>query len=41
MSIKTSRWDSADYLHSEEDRAAYLAACLEEAPDEPALLIHA
>jgi probable addiction module antidote protein len=33
-----SRWDAADYLKSEEDMAAYLQACLEEAPDDPALL---
>ena len=33
-----SRWDPADYLKSEEDMAAYLQACLEEAPDEPALV---
>jgi probable addiction module antidote protein len=33
-----SRWDPADYLKSEEDMAAYLEACLEEAPDDPALL---
>ena len=33
-----SRWDAADYLKSEADMAAYLRACLEEAPDDPALL---
>lgn len=33
-----SRWDAADYLKSEEDMAAYLQACLEEAPDDPAFL---
>lgn len=33
-----SRWDAADYLKSEADMAAYLEACLEEAPDDPALL---
>jgi probable addiction module antidote protein len=33
-----SRWDAADYLKSEEDMAAYLQACLEEAHDEPALV---
>ena len=33
-----SRWDAADYLKSEKDMAAYLQACLAEAPDEPALV---
>jgi probable addiction module antidote protein len=33
-----SRWDAADYLKSEEDMAAYLQACLEEAPDDPAFI---
>ena len=33
-----SRWDAADYLKSEADMAAYLEACLEEAPEDPALL---
>ncbi len=33
-----SRWDAADYLKSEEDMAAYLQACIEEAPEDPALI---
>jgi probable addiction module antidote protein len=33
-----SRWDAADYLKSEKDMVAYLQACLEEAPDDAALL---
>jgi probable addiction module antidote protein len=33
-----SRYDTADYLKSEEDMVAYLEACLEEAPDDPALI---
>jgi probable addiction module antidote protein len=33
-----SRWDAADYLRTEKDMIAYLQACLEEAPDDPALL---
>jgi probable addiction module antidote protein len=36
-----SRYDSADYLKSEEDMAAYLEACLEEAPDDPAFIASA
>lgn len=33
-----TRWDSADYLKTEEDMAAYLEAALEEAPDDAAFL---
>ncbi len=33
-----SRWDAADYLKSEADMAAYLGACLQEAPEDGALL---
>lgn len=41
MAIKTTRWDSADYLRTEEERAAYLAACIDEAPEDPAFITHA
>lgn len=41
MALKTTRWDSADYLRTEKDRAAYLDACMEEAPDDPAFIAHA
>jgi len=33
-----SRLDAAVYLKSEEDMAAYLQACIEEAPGDPALI---
>jgi probable addiction module antidote protein len=33
-----SRWDAADYLKFEEDMADYLQACLEESPEDPALV---
>jgi len=33
-----TRWDAADYLKTEAGMAAYLEACLEEAPDDPALI---
>ncbi len=33
-----SRWDAADYLKSEDDMAAYLQACFEDAHDDPALI---
>jgi probable addiction module antidote protein len=37
--LKTTKWDSAEYLKSDEDIALYLEACLEE--DDPALVTHA
>ena len=36
-----SRYDTADYLKSEADMVAYLEACLEEAPEDPAFLAEA
>ncbi|EFA9079793.1 putative addiction module antidote protein [Escherichia coli] len=36
--IKLKKWDSAEYLKTEEDMAAYLDACIEEAEDDPALI---
>ena len=41
MPLKTTPWDSADYLRTEEDRAAYLAAVLEEAPDDATFITNA
>ena len=41
MSIKTTRWDSAEYLQTEEDIKLYLEACLEDAGDDPAFIVHA
>lgn len=41
MSIKTTRWDSAEYLKTDEDIHLYLEACMEEAGDDPAFIIHA
>ena len=41
MSIKTSRWDSAEYLKTDEDIQLYLEACIEEAGDDPAFIVHA
>jgi probable addiction module antidote protein len=41
MPLKTTPWDSADYLRTEEDRASYLAAVLEEAPDDAAFITNA
>jgi probable addiction module antidote protein len=36
-----SRWDAADYMKSDADMAAYLRACLDKSPDDPALVIAA
>jgi probable addiction module antidote protein len=33
-----TRWDPAEYMKSEADMAAYLEACLEEAPDDAAFI---
>lgn len=39
--MNTTRWDSASHLKTEEDIQLYLEACLEEAGDDPAFIIHA
>jgi probable addiction module antidote protein len=39
--IKTSAWDTADYLKSEDDIAEYFEACLQEGGDDPAFIAHA
>ncbi len=41
MTIKTTRWDSAEQLKTEEDIQLYLEACLEEAGDDTAFILHA
>ena len=41
MAIATTRWDSSEYLKTEEDMQLYLEACIEEAGDDPAFIIHA
>ena len=41
MSINTARWDSAEYLKTEEDMQLYLEACIEESGDDPSFIIHA
>ncbi len=41
MSIKTTRWDSAEYLKTDEDIQLYLEACIKEAGDDPAFIVHA
>ena len=41
MRLKTTPWDSAEYLKTDRDIAAYLDACVREAGDDPAFLAHA
>ena len=41
MAIKTTRWDSAEHLKTDEDIRLYLEACLEEAGNDPAFVVHA
>ena len=41
MAISTTRWDSAEYLETEEDIQLYLEVCLDEAGDDPAFIVHA
>lgn len=41
MSEKFTRYDTAEYLKTDDDMAAYLDACLEEAGDNPAFIAHA
>ena len=39
--IKLSKWDSAEYLKTDEDIVLYLEACLEEAGDDAAFIAKA
>lgn len=41
MAEKFTRYDSAEDLKTDEDMAAYLDACLQEAGDDPAYIAHA
>jgi probable addiction module antidote protein len=36
--IKTRRWNIQEYLKTEEDMRGFLAACMEEAGDDPAFI---
>lgn len=36
--LKLKKWDSAEHLKTEEDMAAYLDACIEEAGDDAAFI---
>ena len=41
MRINTTKWDSAEYLKTEDDMKLYLEACIEEAGDDPSFIVHA
>lgn len=41
MTIELKRWDSAEHLQTEEDIRLYLAACFDEAGDDPAFIAKA
>ena len=41
MAEKFTRHDTAEFLKTDEDMAAYLDACLEEAGDDPSFIAHA
>ncbi|MHC8369861.1 addiction module antidote protein [Pseudomonas sp. MDT1-85] len=41
MTEQFTRWDSAEYLKTEEDMANYLDACMAEAGDDPAFIAKA
>lgn len=41
MTVNTIRWNTAEYLKTEEDIQLYLEACLEEAGEDPAFIAHA
>ncbi|MBT2296714.1 addiction module antidote protein [Pseudomonas fluorescens] len=41
MTEQFTRWDSAEYLKTEEDMTNYLDACMEEAGDDPAFIAKA
>ena len=41
MTIKITRYDTAEHLKSDEDIQAYLDAVLEEGGDDPAYIVHA
>lgn len=41
MALETTRWDTAEYLETEEDIQLYMETCLEESDGDPALIVHA
>ncbi|MCF7970485.1 MAG: transcriptional regulator [Methylococcaceae bacterium] len=41
MALKLNKWNTLDYLKTDEDRAAYLEACFDEAGDDPIFIAKA
>ncbi|MBU1053766.1 MAG: putative addiction module antidote protein [Proteobacteria bacterium] len=41
MTLKLRKWDSAEYLKTDEDMVLYLEACMEEAGDDAAFIAKA
>ena len=41
MPLSTTCWNSAEYLKNDEVVQLYLEACLEEAGNDPAFIVHA
>ncbi len=41
MNISTTKWDSTEYLKTDEDIKLYLEACIEVAGDDPSFIVHA
>lgn len=41
MALKTTAWDSAEYLKTKKDIQLYLDTCIEEHGDDPAFIVHA
>jgi DNA-binding phage protein len=41
MALKLKKWNTVDHLKTDEDRAAYLEACLDEAGDDPIFIAKA
>lgn len=41
MALKLRKWDSAEHLKTDDDMAAYLEACIEEAGDDAAFIAKA
>jgi len=41
MALKLNKWNTLDYLKTDEDQAAYLEACFDEAGDDPIFIAKA
>ncbi|MGV8862877.1 MAG: addiction module antidote protein [Pseudomonas sp.] len=41
MTVRLTRWDITDHLQTDEDRALFLEACIDEAGDDSAFMVQA